>query len=198
MILTSRPISRSSRAASMIGLSSSNQADSASMDPRDIVAAQLYLLGQGEAGLRDAWGLMSPAYHERSDAFERFSMWFSSPLYESLLGCSDWKIAGVVSLRDEISERLLDDGTIFHATASVEQMVRVNVTPGRPKWAESGAVGTRLGQQLPTRTYLFTLSLHAEEPGVSLSPGGSWTIDQIVPEDTGRAPQDTDSDVGHG
>ena len=94
--------------------------------------------------------------------------------------------------------QVLDDGTIFHATASVEQMVRVNVTPGRPKWAESGAVGTRLGQQLPTRTYLFTLSLHAEEPGVSLSPGGSWTIDQIVPEDTGRAPQDTDSDVGHG
>ena len=35
---------------------------------------------------------MSPAYHERADALERFTEWFESPVYESLYRCSSWVI----------------------------------------------------------------------------------------------------------
>ena len=58
-------------------------------DPASVVSAQLRALQSGEAAsLRVCHGFMSPAYHERADALERFTEWFDSPVYESLLRCS--------------------------------------------------------------------------------------------------------------
>ena len=60
-------------------------------DPASVVSAQLRALQSGEtASLRVCHGFMSPAYHERADALERFTEWFDSPVYESLLRCSSW------------------------------------------------------------------------------------------------------------
>ena len=60
-------------------------------DPASVVSAQLRALQSGEAAsLRVCHGFMSPAYHERADALERFTEWFDSPVYESLLRCSSW------------------------------------------------------------------------------------------------------------
>ena len=58
-------------------------------DPASVVSSQLRALQGGEAAsLRVCHGFMSPAYHERADALERFTEWFDSPVYESLLRCS--------------------------------------------------------------------------------------------------------------
>ena len=58
-------------------------------DPASIVGVQLRALQSGEAAsLRACHAFMSPAYHERADALERFTEWFDSPVYESLLRCS--------------------------------------------------------------------------------------------------------------
>ena len=62
-------------------------------DPASVVGAQLQALQSGEAAsLRACHAFMSPAYHERADALERFTEWFDSPVYESLLRCSSWAI----------------------------------------------------------------------------------------------------------
>lgn len=145
-----------------------------------VVEAQLQALQRGEAGLRDAHNFMSPAYHARPDALERFSGWFASPFYEVLLECASWKIFTPVSMRDETFEQLLSDGTTFFGSRSVEQVVKARVTAGRPKWAESGFTGTRAGQQMADSSFLFTLSLE----------GDQWTIDHIAPEEPVRIPSD--------
>ena len=144
------------------------------MEPVGVVEAQLQSLQYGEDGLRAAHAFMSPAYHERSDALERFSLWFSSPMYETLLGCAAWDVRGSVSMRDETSEVTLPDGRVFLGTKSVEQVVKVDVKAGRPKWAESGATGVRIGRALATGSFLWTLSWQADSE--------RWTVDQIVPE----------------
>ena len=70
-------------------------------DPASVVSAQLRALQSGEgASLRVCHGFMSPAYHERADALERFTEWFDSPVYESLLRCSSWGGAGLTSKPD--------------------------------------------------------------------------------------------------
>ena len=145
------------------------------LQPGEVVEAMLGALQASDLGT--AHGLMSPAYHTRTDAFERFSSWFASPVYEALLRCQIWELRGLVSMREATREIPLPDGGTFHGSASVETMVRVDVTAGRAKWEDSGARGSRVGQPLPTTTYLFTLSLQSEGP-----QGDCWTIDQIAPE----------------
>ena len=80
------------------------------MEPSDVVVAQLESLKQGEAGLPSAHGFMSPAFHERADALQRFSMWFSSPLYESLLECDSWTIKGAIVTSETMAETPMADG----------------------------------------------------------------------------------------
>ena len=92
-----------------------------------VVAAQLRSLQRGPEGLRSAHALMSPAYHQRPDALERFSAWFNSPLFESLLGCTNWELRGCVTTREAACETLLPDGRTFLGTQAVEQMVQVDV-----------------------------------------------------------------------
>ena len=154
------------------------------MAPSEVVVAQLKSLQQGEPGLQSAHTFMSPAYHERADALQRFSMWFSSPLYESLLACESWEIKGAVVTREEPTETKLADGRTFLGSAPVEQVVKVEVKAGRPKWAESGATGSRIGHVLPLMSYLFTVSLRPTT--------GEWRIDQIAPE----APPSLSSSLG--
>ena len=127
----------------------------------------------GESGLRAAHTLMSPAYHERDDALERFSMWFASPVYEALLGCQSWQVCGAVTTKEAPCETLLPDGRTFLGCRAVAQIISVRVKPGRPKWASSGASGSRVGQPLPETTFLWSVSEQAD---------GSWTVDQIAPE----------------
>ena len=70
-------------------------------DPASVVSAQLRALQSGEAAsLRVCHGFMSPAYHERADALERFTEWFDSPVYESLLRCSSWAVPAPPSKPD--------------------------------------------------------------------------------------------------
>ena len=61
-------------------------------------------------------------------------------------------------------------------------MLRVAVTPGRPKWADTGVTGAKIGRALPTTTYEWTLSLQQD---------GRWTVDRIVPEAPVRVPAST-------
>lgn len=59
-------------------------------NPASVVGAQLSLLQSGEAAsLSACHTFMSPFYHERGDALERFAAWFESPVYEALLRCGD-------------------------------------------------------------------------------------------------------------
>ena len=62
-------------------------------------------------------------------------------------------------------------------SAPTEQIVRVEVTAGRAKWAELGISGAKIGRQLPTTTYEWTLSLQEEGP-----LAGCWLVDQIAPD----------------
>jgi hypothetical protein len=156
-------------------------------EPDEVVGHFLQELARGEPGLRSAWMHMSPAYHEREDALERFSMWFSSPMYESLLGLTSWRVRGAVSLREEMTDTLLADGSTFHGTSSVEQALQVEIVPGRTKWAESGVVGSKIGQPLPTQTFVFSLSLQPADC-TPARLARCWTIDQVAPEPTGRVP----------
>ena len=150
-----------------------------------VVAAQLQALQRGDEGLPSAHALMSPAYHQRSDALERFSAWFNSPLYESLLGCSTWTLKGCVTTRETACETLLPDGRTFLGTQAVEQMVQADVVAGRPKWAEAGVTGGKVGMPLPTRTYLWTLTLRQHSDP---RKGDEWMVDQIAPEAHVMAP----------
>ena len=164
------------------------QLPSSALEPDAVVEALLGALQAGSAGLPTAHELMSPAYHERTDAFERFCAWFSSPAYESLLGCREWEMRGSVSTCEAMREIPLQDGRTFHGSASVQMLVRADITAGRAKWADSGARGSRVGQPLPTTTYLFTLSLQTEGPLAEC-----WTVDQIVPEAPIVAPVSVDA-----
>ena len=150
------------------------------LQPAEVVEAQLRALRQGEAGLGACHEYMSPAYHQRSDARERFVAWFDSPVYESLLGCCAWTIRGAVVTREEMCETPLPDGRTFLGSAPVEQALRVEVTPGRAKWAATGVTGAKIGRSLPPSTYEWTLSLQKDS--------GRWTVDRIVPEATMRVP----------
>lgn len=152
-------------------------AEQAALQPAEVVDAQLRALQRGKASVSHS--LMSPAYHERSDALERFEAWFDSPIYEPIQGCSAWVVKGAVTTREAPSETLLPDGRTFLASAPIEQVVRVEVTPGRSKWAETGITGARIGRALPTTTYEWTLSLQED---------GRWTVDRIVPEAPLRVP----------
>ena len=143
----------------------------------DVVVAQLRTLQL--ADLHRAHEFMSPPYQSGDDAFERFSLWFSSPLYEALCGCSEWRLRGSVTTREEARETPLADGGSFLGSVSVQQQVRVAVKAGRPKWVESGASGSRVGRLLPEITYLWT---------VSLQDDGCWKVDQIIPEASTFAP----------
>jgi len=143
-------------------------------DPASVVGAQLQALQSGEAAsLRACHAFMSPAYHERADALERFTEWFDSPVYESLLRCSSWKIRGAVTTREAMQETLLPDGRTFLGSAPVEQVLRVEVVPGVSKWASARVTGAKIGRALPPMTYEWTLGLQ---------PDGSWTVDRIAPE----------------
>ena len=99
--------------------------------------------------------------------------------YEGLLGCTEWEIGRAVSTRDEGCETRLPDGRSFLGSRSVEQVIPALVTPGRRKWAASGASEGRVGQPLPARSYEWTLSAQ---------PDGSWSVDQIRPEAPLRVP----------
>ena len=107
----------------------------------DAVEAQLQALRRGRAGLQSRHALMSPAYHERLDAFARFSARFDSPLYEP---CSDaasgasWVLSRRGAAGDAAARR-----PTFLGTAAVEQLVRVEVSASRAKWADTGFVGVR-------------------------------------------------------
>ena len=155
-------------------------ASSSGMEPVEVVEAQLKHFQRADSqGLQDAHALMSPAYHVRADAVERFSTWFDSPFYEALNGCTDWRLRGALTTREEAAETKLPDGRTFLGSQSVEQVIKVDVTPGRAKWQSSGATGARVGQALPTTSYLWT---------VSLQPEGGWTVDRIEPEEALRVP----------
>lgn len=78
-----------------------------------------------------------------------------------------------------MQETLLPDGRTFLGSAPVEQVLRVEVTPGRPKWASARVTGAKIGRALPPTTYEWTLSLQ---------PDGRWTVDAIVPEAPVRVP----------
>ena len=147
------------------------------LQPAEVVEAQLRAFQRGEAGTSHSF--MSPAYHERTDALERFEAWFDSPIYESIQGCSAWTVKGAVTTREAPSETPLADGRTFLGSAPVEQVLRVAVTPGRPKWADTGVTGAKIGRALPTTTYEWTLSLQQN---------GRWTVDRIVPEAPVRVP----------
>ena len=173
--LALRPLPHRARTAIVIA-----QADEPP-PPSAVVDTQLQALQRGEAGLRSAHELMSPQYHERPDALERFSAWFGSPLYEGLLGCRSWTLLGAISTQEAACEVPQPDGSTFFGSRSVEQVVQVSVKAGRPRWADSGATASRVGQSLPETTYLWTLSRQDDD---------RWTVDQIAPEEPLRIPAD--------
>ena len=87
-------------------------------------------------------------------------------------------LRGAVVTREEMCETPLPDGRTFLGSAPVEQALRVEVTPGRAKWAATGVTGAKIGRSLPPSTYEWTLSLQKDS--------GRWTVDRIVPEATMR------------
>lgn len=160
-------------------------AASGALQPAEVVDAQLRALQQGDASASHAF--MSPAYHERADALERFEAWFDSPIYEPIQGCSAWAVKGAVTTREAPSETPLPDGRTFLGSTPVELALRVEVTPGQSKWAATGVTGARLGRALPRMMYEWTLSLQQD---------GRWTVDIIVPEAALRVPASRVTAVG--
>jgi hypothetical protein len=184
-------------------------------DPASVVGAQLRALQSGEAAsLRACHAFMSPAYHERADALERFTEWFESPVYESLYRCSSWVI--LVNPAPGPSPSLNPQPLSLALTLS-PTLTRCS------SWKIRGAVTTREAMQetlLPDgRSFLGSAPveqvLRVEVvPGVSkwasarvtgakigralppmtyewtlgLQPDGSWAVDRIVPEAPVRVP----------
>lgn len=150
-------------------------------EPLDVVDTQLAALQRGDTA--GCLALMS-CQNERSDADMRFSAWFDSPLYESLLFCKGWSHRGIVTLREVQSVVERPNGHILLCKTPVQQLARVVVEPGRPKWAASQWFGSRVGRSLPPVTYLWTLSLQAGEKGDERagSQPGRWTVDRFAPE----------------
>ena len=151
-----------------------------SMPPcAQVVEQQLQALQQGEAGLRDCHMLMADAFHRRPDSMERFAAWFSSPLYEALLGCESWEYRGALATHKVPELTSLPEGHSVLSSVAVEQQVRVLVKPGRPKWAEAGykdKSGDGVGHSLPASTFIWTLCRSSSDDD------DSWRVVQIAPE----------------
>ena len=147
-----------------------------------VVEQQLQALSQGNAGLREGLALMADEFRQQPDAMEQFAALFASPRFEGILGCASWEYKGTVSLRDVPQYTPLPEGRAVLAYLTVELMVRVAVTPGRPKWAEAHCKApSGVGHQLPVSTYVWTVSCSLEEPC-------RWRVEGIDPEDPLRAP----------